>query len=93
MKISTKTLAQFFFNVLGFTKEQIKEILIKELEQEVHKQVHRVLQKSDVDERVKRRVDSILHNWDTERKVCDAVARIVKNQIQINITEKQTNEQ
>lgn len=93
MKISTKILAQFFFNVLGFTKEQIKEMLIKELEQEVRKQVHRVLQKSDVDERVKHRVDSILYNWDTERKVCDALARIVKNQIQINITDKQTNEQ
>lgn len=93
MIISTKTLAQFFFNVLGFTKEQIKEMLINELEQEVHRQVRRALQKSDIDARVTRRVETILYDWDTERKVCNAVARIVQNQIQINVTEKQTNDQ
>lgn len=66
---------------------------LSDAEVEHIRRLRRALQKSDIDARVTRRVETILYDWDTERKVCNAVARIVQNQIQINVTEKQTKDQ
>lgn len=88
MKISTKTLAQFFFNVLGFTKEEIRKLLVDALEQEVRRQTHRAMQRIDVDKLARENVQNILRCWDCERKVITKIADLVQSKLDVTIKEK-----
>ena len=88
MKISTKTLAQFFFNVLGFTKEEIRKLLINALEQEVRRQVHRAMQQIDFDKIMHENVQSIFKGRDCERKIITRISDIIQDKINISFKEK-----
>lgn len=88
MKINTKTLAQFLFNVLGFTKDEIRKLMIDALEQEVRRQTHRAIQQINIDRLASKNVDDILRKLKLEREIVNKVARLVQDKLDISFKEK-----
>lgn len=90
MKIDTKTYSQFLFNVLGFTKEEIRNIIIAEIRSETKKVVHRAIQKNmpHPKEYVVEQVKRTLRDYDFDRRVRSEAAEILARKLKVSIFEK-----
>lgn len=90
MKIDAKTYSQFLFNVLGFTKEEIRKIVVSEIQTETKKIVHRIVQKNmpNPKEYVSEHVKRLLRDWDFDRRVRADAAEILVRKLKISIFEK-----